>query len=55
MLWQRLSFLIKFFNGGNPMLPGQQAPFTKIQWYLFQATLLILFLVGLIKLIRAAW
>jgi hypothetical protein len=37
------------------MLPGQPDPFTKIQWYLFQLTLLILFIVGLIKLIKAMW
>jgi hypothetical protein len=34
------------------MLPGQPDPFTKIQWYLFQTTLLILFVLGLIRLIR---
>ena len=34
------------------MLPGRPDIFAKIQWYLFQTTLLILFVLGLIKLIR---
>ena len=37
------------------MLPGQPDPFTKIQWYLFQIALLILFVEGLAKLVKALW
>jgi hypothetical protein len=35
------------------MLPGRPDLFTKIQWFLFQTTLLILFVIGLIRLIRS--
>jgi hypothetical protein len=36
-------------------VPEKPDIFTKIQWYAFQATLLILFLIGLFKILKAAW
>jgi len=36
------------------MFPKEPDLFTKIQWYAFQTALLILFLIGLYKVLKAA-